>query len=119
MKFGTSRRPFTPVFVFCGILNENVKYCRKAVCYQTMQEKPVLRVAAIGVGSLGRHHARNYAELAANGRVELIGVCDSDHATAAAVCSSHETGQFIDWHELIGKVDMVSIATPTETHCEI
>jgi len=84
-----------------------------------MQEKPVLRVATIGVGSLGRHHARNYAELAAEGRVALVGVCDADPQTAAAVGSSHDTDQFTDWHELIGKVDAVSIATPTEKHCEI
>jgi len=77
-----------------------------------MQEKPVLRVATIGVGSLGRHHARNYAELAAEGRVALVGVCDADPQTAAAVGSSHDTDQFTDWHELIGKVDAVSIATP-------
>src|SRR5678816_777657 len=94
MKFGTSRGPSAPVFVFWGILNENVKYCRKAVCYQIMQEKPVLKVAAIGVGSLGRHHARNYAELAVEGRVKLAGVCDADPAAAAAIGSSHETSQF-------------------------
>ena len=35
------------------------------------QEHQPLKVAAIGVGSLGRHHARNYAELAREGRVSL------------------------------------------------
>ena len=42
----------------------------------------LLKVAAIGVGSLGRHHARNYAELALEGRVDLVGVCDIDAETA-------------------------------------
>ncbi|MGE3467043.1 MAG: Gfo/Idh/MocA family protein [Pyrinomonadaceae bacterium] len=78
-----------------------------------------LRVAAIGVGSLGRHHARNYAEMAAEGRVEMIGVCDTSAATAAGIAAQHDCANFADWRELIGNVDAVSIATPTETHCEI
>ena len=77
------------------------------------------RVAAIGVGSLGRHHARNYAELAAEGRVDLIGVCDSSAETAEQIGSGNGCSYFTDWHDLLGKVDAVSIATPTETHCEI
>ena len=35
-----------------------------------------LRTAVVGVGSLGQHHARNYAELARDGRGEFVGVCD-------------------------------------------
>lgn len=77
------------------------------------------RVAAIGVGSLGRHHARNYAELAAEGRVEMVGVCDTNAETAAATAASNGCEGFTDWRDLIGKVDAVSIATPTETHCDI
>ncbi|MEP6945588.1 MAG: Gfo/Idh/MocA family oxidoreductase [Acidobacteriota bacterium] len=78
-----------------------------------------LRVAAIGVGSLGRHHARNYAEMAAEGRVELVGVCDTSDETGTAIAKAHDALFFGDWHDLIGGVDAVSIATPTETHCEI
>lgn len=84
-----------------------------------MTENRKLRVAAIGVGSLGRHHARNYAEFAAEGRVELVGICDIDTKTAAEISTSHNCAALTDWHDLIGKVDAVSIATPTETHCEI
>ncbi|HEV7699211.1 MAG TPA: Gfo/Idh/MocA family oxidoreductase [Pyrinomonadaceae bacterium] len=78
-----------------------------------------LRVAAIGVGSLGRHHARNYAELAAEGRVEFVGVCDTDGATRERLAAEHTCAAFCDWQELTGKVDAVSIATPTETHADI
>lgn len=78
-----------------------------------------LRAAAIGVGSLGRHHARNYAELAREGRIEFVGACDANAETAAAIGSEHGSASFTDWRELIDKVDVVSIATPTETHCEI
>jgi predicted dehydrogenase len=78
-----------------------------------------LRAAAIGVGSLGRHHARNYSELAREGRVEYIGACDIDSGTAEAITSEHGGVAFTDWRELLDRVDLVSIATPTETHCEI
>jgi len=78
-----------------------------------------LRAAAIGVGSLGRHHARNYAELAREGRIEFVGACDTNADTAAGIGAEHGSASFTDWRELLEKVDVVSIATPTETHCEI
>ena len=84
-----------------------------------MDENRKMRVAAIGVGSLGRHHGRNYADLAAEGRAEMIGVCDANAETAANVAADNNCASFTDWRDLIGKVDAVSIATPTETHCEI
>ena len=84
-----------------------------------MAEIDKLRVAAIGTGSLGRHHARNYAEIAAEGRVELVGFCDANRETASKLATEHNTNAFTDWHDLIGRVDAVSIATPTESHCEI
>lgn len=84
-----------------------------------MQEKRNLRAAAIGVGSLGRHHARNYAELAREGRVEFVGVCDANPETAGQVAADNSCPVFTDWRELLDKVDVVSVATPTETHCEI
>jgi predicted dehydrogenase len=84
-----------------------------------MTENTKLRAAAIGVGSLGRHHARNYAELAREGRVEFVGACDANPETAAQIASDNGSASFTDWRELLDKVDVVSIATPTETHCEI
>lgn len=84
-----------------------------------MAEMRKLRSAAIGVGSLGRHHARNYAEIAREGRIEFVGVCDTDPETAAQIASDNGSAAFTDWRELLDKVDIVSIATPTETHCEI
>src|SRR5690349_6262471 len=84
-----------------------------------MSDRPKLRVAAIGVGSLGRHHARNYAEFAAEGRVEMVGVCDVDAETAERLAAEHACASFTDWRGLLDSVDAVSIATPTETHAEI
>jgi predicted dehydrogenase len=84
-----------------------------------MTEKGKLRAAAIGVGSLGRHHARNYVEMAGEGRVEFVGVCDANAETANKIATEFGRALCTDWRELLDKVDVVSVATPTETHCEI
>jgi predicted dehydrogenase len=84
-----------------------------------MAENRKLKCAAIGTGSLGQHHARNYADFAREGRIEFIGACDANPETAAKVGSDIGCEVFPDWKELLERVDLVSIATPTETHCEI
>jgi predicted dehydrogenase len=57
--------------------------------------------------------------MAGEGRIEFAGVSDVNAETAARVASTHGASSCTDWRDLIGKVDAVSIATPTETHCEI
>ena len=84
-----------------------------------MAENRKIRAAAIGVGSLGRHHARNYADLATEGRIEFVGACDVNNETLSQVAADNSCASFRDWKDLIDRVDAVSIATPTETHCEI
>lgn len=84
-----------------------------------MLENDKLRLAAIGTGSLGRHHARNYAELAAENEIEFIGICDTAPATARVISEKYGCVSFADPRQLFDKVDAVSIATPTETHCDI
>ncbi len=78
-----------------------------------------LRTAVVGVGSLGQHHARNYAELAKEGVGEFVGVCDKHEENARAVGEKNDCAFYTDWRELLDKVDAVSIVTPTETHSEI
>lgn len=78
-----------------------------------------LKSAVIGVGSLGTHHARNHAALAAEGKTEFAGVCDTNEENARAIATEKGCAYFTDWREFLGKVDVVSIVTPTETHCEI
>src|SRR5215203_471653 len=78
-----------------------------------------LRTAVIGVGSLGQHHARNYAELAREGVGRFIGVCDTNEDNARGVAEKNGCAYFTDWRELLGAADAVSIVTPTETHAEI
>ncbi len=78
-----------------------------------------LKTAVIGVGSLGQHHARNYAELANEGKGEFVGVCDSNEENARSIAEKNNCDYFTDWRELIDKTDAVSIVTPTETHAPI
>jgi predicted dehydrogenase len=78
-----------------------------------------LRTAVIGVGSLGRQHARIHRTLAAEGRSQFVAVCDLNEETARNVSAERETEWTVDWRELIGRVDAVSLAVPTEAHCEI
>ncbi len=78
-----------------------------------------LKTAVVGVGSLGQHHARNYAEIARKNESKFVGVCDSNEANAREIAAKNDCDYFTDWKDLLDKVDAVSIATPTETHCEI
>lgn len=78
-----------------------------------------VRVGVIGVGSLGRHHARIYAELAREGRVEFVGVCDADATSAKRVAGDHGTVAFGSVEDLAAQCDAVSIVTPTTTHYEL
>ena len=84
-----------------------------------MIEAQKLRVAAIGTGSLGRHHVRNFADITKGGSIELVGVCDKDSTTVETIAAQYSVAKFVDWRDLLSMVDAVSIATPTETHCEI
>jgi predicted dehydrogenase len=79
----------------------------------------LLRTAVIGVGHLGRQHARIHANLAAEGLIEFVSVCDLDQQTATDVASERNVEWTGNWRSLVGKVDAVSLAVPTESHCEL
>jgi predicted dehydrogenase len=78
-----------------------------------------LRTAVIGVGHLGRQHARIHATLAAEDHADFVSVCDSVEETARTVAAERDTAWTTDWRTLLGKIDAVSLAVPTEAHCEI
>jgi predicted dehydrogenase len=78
-----------------------------------------LRTAVIGVGHLGRQHARIHSNLASEGRSEFVSVCDLSESTAAAIATERGVNWTTDWQTLVGKVDAVSLSVPTEVHCEI
>lgn len=71
-----------------------------------------LRVAVVGVGHLGRHHARILAGLDG---VSLVGVVDRDLARATEIAAAHGTAAWADTSDL-PEVDAVTIAVPTESH---
>ena len=74
------------------------------------------RVAVLGVGYLGRHHARILSSLRG---AELVAVVDTNAARAREVAEANGTRALTDFHELLGKVDAVTLAVPTELHREI
>lgn len=78
-----------------------------------------LRTAVIGVGHLGRQHARIHSQLASEGLTEFISVCDLSEATASQIAAEQSVAWTNDWRDLIGRVDAVSLAVPTEAHCEL
>jgi predicted dehydrogenase len=75
-----------------------------------------LRVAVIGVGYLGRFHAQKYAAL---GECELRALADPNRAAAGELARELGTLAVDDYRELLGKVDAVSVATPTALHFEV
>jgi predicted dehydrogenase len=76
----------------------------------------MIRAAVVGVGSLGRHHARVYGELEG---VELVAVCDVKADRAAEIAAQYGCEALTDHRELIGRVDAASVAVPTVVHAAV
>jgi predicted dehydrogenase len=72
-----------------------------------------MRTAVVGVGYLGRFHAQKYRQ-AANS--ELVGVADPSAEARRAVSAELAVAAHADYRELLGRVDAVSIVTPTPQH---
>jgi predicted dehydrogenase len=72
-----------------------------------------VRVGVVGVGHLGKEHARILSSLA---EVELAGVVDVNAEQADAVASRCNTKAYSDYQSLLSGVDAVVIATPTTHH---
>jgi predicted dehydrogenase len=75
-----------------------------------------LRVAVIGVGHLGQHHARLFASMS---DVELIGVVDTKPGRADEIAATHQTRAFASAGALVGHIDAVTIAVPTVSHVDV
>jgi predicted dehydrogenase len=75
-----------------------------------------IRAAVIGVGYLGRFHAQKYAQLE---ECELVAVVDSQVQAREAVALEVGAAALADYHGLLGRVDAVSIVTPTAAHFQI
>ena len=68
----------------------------------------------VGVGSMGRNHARVYQELPTT---ELVGVADANAESAAEVADDYDT-EAMGLDALFEAADVVSIAVPTRFHYE-
>lgn len=75
-----------------------------------------IRVGVVGVGHLGQHHARVYAELP---NCELVGVADIDAKVAQKIAKQYRTSAYSDYRDLLGRVDACSIVVPTILHFDI
>ena len=75
-----------------------------------------LRVGVVGVGYLGRFHARIYADMP---NVDLIGVVDIDGTRARDVSEQHGCAAFTRAEDLLRRVDAVSIVVPTIHHAAV
>ena len=72
-----------------------------------------IRIAVIGVGSLGQHHARVCAGLPGT---TLAGVFDTDRDRAEEVAARHGCRTFEHLRDLLPEVDAVTLAVPTVDH---
>jgi predicted dehydrogenase len=81
-----------------------------------MKDESPLRVAVVGVGHLGRHHARILASLPG---ATLVGVADINEPRAREIAAEHGSRPFTRAEDLLGQVDAVTIAVPTESHVEV
>src|SRR3990170_1719291 len=75
-----------------------------------------IRAAVIGVGYLGRFHAQKYGQLPG---CELVAVVDGREEVRRAVAAEVGAQAIAEYRDLLGKVDAVSVVTPTSTHFEI
>jgi predicted dehydrogenase len=75
-----------------------------------------IRCGVVGVGRMGRHHARVYAQMAG---CHLVGVVDANPVRRAEIAAQFKTAAFESPHDLVSAgVDAVSIAVPTVHHEE-
>ena len=78
-----------------------------------------LRVAVVGVGHLGKEHARVYAELDG---VELVAVVDAVGERAKEIAARHGCEARTDFRDLLDgplRPHAVSVSVPTKHHAEV
>lgn len=75
-----------------------------------------VKVGVIGTGHLGSIHAKIYKEIP---NCILVGICDTDKKRLETLSKELGVPGYLNHQELFGKVDAVSIATPTKLHYKI
>ena len=74
-----------------------------------------LKVGVIGVGALGRHHARLYAE---SPNAEVVGIFDVNKETADKVGAEFNLKVFEKWEDLAAECEALSVAVPANYHAQ-
>jgi predicted dehydrogenase len=95
---------------------DNVKDAKSAKDTQGNTDSGRLRIAVVGVGYLGRHHARI---LGAMPGVELVAVVDVNQPRAREIAAANGSRPLFDYRDVLGSVDAVTIAVPTAQHADI
>jgi len=75
-----------------------------------------LRVGVVGVGHIGKNHARLYAEME---NAEFSAIYDTDAEKAAQLAQEFGTTAAISLEDFAERVDAASVATPTSSHFEV
>jgi predicted dehydrogenase len=78
-----------------------------------------LKVAVLGVGSLGQHHAKHYAGLAAEGVVDFVGLFDADPARAKMIAAQYDVPVLASVDAALAAAEAVNVVTPTVTHFDL
>lgn len=83
-----------------------------------MSAENVVRAGVIGVGAMGRHHARVYTELK---QMELVAVADPDEEAAQEIARRYKIAWYADYNEMLmhERLDVVSVAVPTRLHRQV
>ena len=79
----------------------------------------VVKVAVLGVGGLGQHHARIYTEMEQAGDVEFVGLYDPNLERAREIAEKNGVRALESMEVVLKQADGVSIVTPTVTHHEL
>jgi len=77
-----------------------------------------IKIAVIGVGNMGRYHARVYSQL---NNVELVAVTDTNDVVGMKIAQEFNCQYYKDHNELLKKenIDAISIVVPTKLHKKI
>src|SRR3989338_6793680 len=81
-----------------------------------MMAEGKLKIAVVGVGHLGKEHARVYSQLP---NVELVGVVDIDEEQGRAGAKRPGTNLYFSVEEVDGKASAVSVVVPTRAHYDV
>src|SRR5205823_1909271 len=74
------------------------------------------RIGVVGVGHIGKNHARIYAEADA---AEFTAIYDTDPQAATKIAEQYRVPAAASLEEFAGLIDAASIATPTNSHFSV